>query len=155
MPEKNAADEIMRGMDGRVRGVVFQTDASYVQRTQGTEGLERVEARLRELGHPVDYRRAKAMDWYPLGLRVLSLLAVRDTFDLSKEGIWTMGDAAPKFSFIVKVMMRPSVLSITRSLSTPNMHMHGTTTAMLFGIWANTGMPSKLMIMRSPSILNI
>lgn len=93
-------------MQGRVRGAVFETDAEYVKRRYGIQGLERVKAALHELGYDVQYGRISAMEWLPLGLRASSLMVIKDLFSMSDLDIKDMGDAAPKYSFIVKLLMK-------------------------------------------------
>lgn len=114
---KITQEEIKKIMEaeGKVRGVVFQTDAEYVRLKKGEEGLKVVEEKTKEFGYPIDYDQAKTMDWYPIGLRALSLLAVKETFNWGEKEIYDMGDSAPKYSFVVKMLLK-YFLSIRRSL---------------------------------------
>jgi len=48
----------------------------------------------------------RALDWCPLGLRILSLLVIKDTFQWGDDGVRAMGYAAPAHSFITKLFMR-------------------------------------------------
>lgn len=96
----------LRELKGGVRGAVFQTDSKYVLEREGKEGLEKLAKKLKEWGHPIDYLGIKALDWYPLGLRIISLLAIKETFNLSDKEIREMGKTAPKFSFIVKFLFK-------------------------------------------------
>lgn len=105
MITKEAVEKIMK-TEGQVKGAVLQTDASYVKKIWGEEGLNKVKEELKKLGHPIEYEKAKALEWFPIGLRVLSLLVIKDIFDLSEEDIKTMGNIVPKLSFIVKIMMK-------------------------------------------------
>lgn len=99
------ADRFMR-LQGRVRGAVFETDAEYVKHRYGPQGLDRVKAALQEFGYDVKYGQISAMEWLPLGLRALSLLVIQDLFSWTDQDIKDMGDAAPKYSFIVKLFMK-------------------------------------------------
>ena len=102
---KEEIHEIMN-MDGKVRGVALYTDAEYVRRHEGEEALQRVEEETKEMGYPIDYNEIRAMDWYPLGVRAVSLLAIKKTMNWSDEQIKEMGRAAPKYSIITKLMLR-------------------------------------------------
>jgi hypothetical protein len=93
-------------IEGEVRGVVFQTDAKYVLEKEGEEGLKKLEKRVRERGYPIDYRTVEALNFYPLGLRGISLLLIKDTFGCGDEEIREMGYAAPQTSFIVKLLVK-------------------------------------------------
>lgn len=97
--------EIMEST-GKVRGVVFQTDAEYILEKKGEEGLKILEKKTKELGYPIKYDQIKTMNWYQVGLRVFSLLAVEAAFNWGEKEIKDMGNSAPKYSFIVKIMMR-------------------------------------------------
>jgi hypothetical protein len=103
--DKSLIDRLLKEK-GEVRGEVFLTDGRYVLEKEGEEGLKKLEKRVKELGLPIDYRNARALDWYPIGLRVISLLLIKDTFNWSDKEIWEMGYAAPKTSFIVKMVMK-------------------------------------------------
>ena len=91
---------------GQVRGVVFNTDAEYVLREKGEEELRRVEEKTKEWGCPIDYKNIRNMEWYPVGLRVVSLLAIKTVFNWDDEKIKDMGHSAPSHSFVVKLLMK-------------------------------------------------
>ena len=105
MLNKEEIDKLLK-VKGEVRGVVFQTDGKYVLEKEGEEGLKKLEKRAKELGLPVDYRKGKALDFHPIGLRVISLLLIKDTFGWRDQELWEMGYAAPKTSFMIKILMR-------------------------------------------------
>ena len=98
--------DALAGIKGRVRGAVFETDAAYIRNRFGAEGTAKVEAALGELGHPMAYDKVNSMEWFPLGLRAISLLVIKDLFKWSDADMKDMGDAAPKYSFIVKLLMK-------------------------------------------------
>jgi hypothetical protein len=98
--------KVMMGITGEARGVTLQTDAEYVLLKKGKDGLGKVEEKLKEMGCPIDYKHVKATDWYPVGLRALSLIAIKETFNWTNEEIEDMGNVAPKYSFFVKLLMK-------------------------------------------------
>ncbi len=92
---------------GMVRGVVFRTDARYVLETKGEEGMKMVEAEIQKAGQPISYGSGvKATKWYPLSWRILSLLTIQEVFHWGEKEIFEMGEAAPKYSFIIKTLLR-------------------------------------------------
>lgn len=107
MPELNKRElgDLMK-IKGEVRGAVFQTDAKYVLEKAGEMGLKKLEKKIKALGYEIPYRQAKATDWYPIGFRLISLLAIQNTFNFSDLEIREMGKTAPKFSFIVKFLFK-------------------------------------------------
>lgn len=105
MLDKKSIDELL-AVPGEVKGVVFQTDANYVLKNKGEEGLKLLEEKTNELGLPINYREASALKSYPIGLRVISLILIKDTFNWNEKDIRKMGYEAPKTSFIVKLLMK-------------------------------------------------
>lgn len=105
MIKRAQADRLLK-INGQVRGAVFETDAAYVRKRFGNEGIEKVEEALTEFGCPVSYENIKSMEWLPLGQRAVSLIVIKDIFKWKDDDIKDMGDAAPKYSFIVKLLMK-------------------------------------------------
>jgi len=106
--EETKKEEIKRLMEieGQVRGVVLKTDAAYVLAEKGEGWLKKIEEEIEKLGHPLNYQKIKSMDFYPVGLRVLSLLAIKKTLNFDDEKIKDMGLVATKKSLIIKLFVR-------------------------------------------------
>lgn len=96
----------LMAISGKARGAIFQTDAECIRSKKGETGLLAVKEELKKIGYQIDYENIRATDWYPVGLRVLSLIAIKKVFNLSDEEIKDMGNEAPKYSFIVKILMK-------------------------------------------------
>lgn len=105
MIKKEELEDLMK-IKGKVKGAVFQTDGKYVLEKEGEEGLKKLEERVKEFNLPIDYRKGRALDVHPLGLRIISLLLIKDTFNLTNEEIREMGYIAPTYSLIVKLLMK-------------------------------------------------
>jgi len=108
---KNPKGEInnlaqLTGDEGKVRGVVFETDKRYILREKGKGILAQVEVELKMMGYPIKYSQIKTMDFYPFKLRVASLLAIKKVCGFSDEKIKEMGFQAPKFSLVVKLFIK-------------------------------------------------
>ena len=93
-------------IEGKVRGTTLKTDAEYVRRKWGEDGLKAIEVDFKELGYPIEYNKIKDLDWYPACARVLSLLLIKERFNLKEQDIEEMGRMTPKFSFIVKLIIK-------------------------------------------------
>jgi len=105
MLEKEVYNSIS-SIKGNVRGAVFQTDAEYIKLMYGLEKLDQLKNTLKKLKSPIDYENMHAMAWYPLSQRVLAFRVIQDIFNWQDEDFKKMGDAAPKYSFIVKLIMK-------------------------------------------------
>ncbi len=93
--------------EGEVRGVVFKTDRRFIIDMAGEDGIKKVEAELEKMNCPFSYEEeADNMSFYPIGMRVLSIIAISRAFDLNKDGVLKMGSNAPKFSLMIKFFMR-------------------------------------------------
>jgi hypothetical protein len=108
--------EKIMATEGEVKGVVFQTDAKYLLEKVGKEALKKVEEKTKEWGYPIDYKNIRPFGWYPIGLRVISLLAITESLNWGEKEIFEMGNAAPKFSIVVKMLLKYFV-SLKKSVS--------------------------------------
>jgi predicted hydrocarbon binding protein len=92
--------------EGEVRGAVLNTDKNYILRKGKEEKLKEVERVIEEMGYPLLYNEVQTMNYYPFGLRVLSILAIAKVFNLDKDGVREMGALAPKSSVLIKVFTK-------------------------------------------------
>lgn len=93
-------------ISGKVRGVVFETDAKYVVLNWGNEGLDKLNKAMRDYGVDIDYNNAHTVDWFPVGYRMLSIKVIKEVFNLNNEYIRDIGYTAPKLSRIVRFSIR-------------------------------------------------
>jgi hypothetical protein len=91
---------------GNVRGAVLGSNAVFIQSKEGREGVKALEEKMAELGHPLNFDEIKPGEWYPESLSVLSILIAKDLFNWDEKDVFNMGNFAPKFSFIPKVIMK-------------------------------------------------
>jgi hypothetical protein len=102
---KELAEKLMK-IEGECRGATIKTDWDFVFHEKGQKELETIEAKMAEVGYPLKYNEIKTMDFYPIGLDVISMLAIKEILNFSKEEVIKMGASAFKFSFFLKVFMR-------------------------------------------------
>ncbi len=65
-----------------------------------------MEEELEKLGQPIKYEKIKTMAFYPIGLRPISLLAIKKVFNWGNQKIREMGTCAPKVSLIIKFFIQ-------------------------------------------------
>lgn len=108
MPKSQIEKEIKKLMKipGKARGIVFITDLEYVKMKRGEEGVKILKEKMKEWGNPIEYEKIEALNWYPIGLRVISLLAIKEALKFGDEEIREMGNVAPKLSLLVKTLIR-------------------------------------------------
>lgn len=103
---KELAQRIIEETKGEARGMGFKADWNAVSQRVGPEGLKKLESKMEEVGFPLKYKDIKAMDFYPLGLDTISLLAIRDTFGFTEKDFMELGASAVKFSLFFKIVFR-------------------------------------------------
>jgi len=89
-----------------IRGVDFKTDEEFILKEKGKGGLERIEREMAKLGYPIKYKEMNTMFFYPIGLRVLSLLVIEETFNFDEEKIEEMGREACKSSLLIRLLTK-------------------------------------------------
>lgn len=102
---KKRADKLIR-LSGETRGVTLKTDSEYVLSQKGKKALIKVEAELARIGYPLKYDQIEAMNFYPIGLRMISLLTIQKVLGFTNQDIKKMGAAAPKISLVIKLFAK-------------------------------------------------
>ncbi len=96
----------LKNFKGNVKGEVFRTHADYIRHKEGEDGVKRVEEKMKELGAPIKLREVKPFEWISEGMSSLTIIAAKETFKWSDEEVFEMGRFAPRFSFIIKVLIQ-------------------------------------------------
>ncbi len=102
---KEFAKKLME-TEGEARGVNLKTDWEVVLSKYGQEGLKKLEAKMAEMGYPIKYNEIETMNFYPAGLDALSVLSIKEVFDLNDQELKELGAAAVKFSLFLKILIR-------------------------------------------------
>lgn len=102
---KEKAQELMK-IKGEVRGVSLKADGEFILEKKGEEALNKLEAKLSELGQPIEFKKIKIMNFYPLGLKAIVLLAIKELFSFTDEDMSNMGEFQSKLSLILKTFMK-------------------------------------------------
>jgi len=102
---KEFAQKIMT-LKGETRGIVFKTDADYVLAEKGEQELKEVEKELEDLGYPIKYKEIETFSYYPVGLRILSLMAIKKVLSFDDKKIEEMGLRATRKSLIIKFFIK-------------------------------------------------
>lgn len=105
MLTKEKVKKLMK-LKGSVRGMALKVDLDFVREKKGENGLRKVEARMKELGHPLEYDKILPMQFYPMGLSVISLLVIEEVFNFSEKELKEWGESVVKFSILMKILMK-------------------------------------------------
>jgi len=102
---KQTAEELTR-VKGNSRGEIIRTHGLFISYKKGEEGLTAAEKKMAEIGYPLVFKDIKPLDWYPEALSVLVILVSREIFGWTEADVEEMGNNAPKYSLIVKMVMK-------------------------------------------------
>lgn len=102
---KELAKKLME-TEGEARGANLKTDWEVILSRYGDEGLKKLEAKMAELGYPVKYDEIETMNFYPVGLDALSILSIKEVFNLSDQELKELGAEAVKFSLFLKILIK-------------------------------------------------
>jgi hypothetical protein len=102
---KEIAQNLIK-IQGETRGVVLKTDSEYIVKEEGKEGVKKIEDKLKELGCSIKYKEIETLNFYPIGLRILSLLVIKEIFNYNDDKIKKMGFFATKTSLIIKLFVQ-------------------------------------------------
>ncbi|UCB59149.1 MAG: hypothetical protein JSV67_02285 [Thermoplasmatales archaeon] len=99
--------EKLRLIKGEVKAVTLLTDKTYIIKHKGENGITRVEEEIKKMGLPFEYNAIKSPStFYPLSIRVASLLATKKVFGWDDNQMKEMGRMAPKNSVFTKLLLR-------------------------------------------------
>jgi hypothetical protein len=102
---KEIAQNLMK-IKGEARGTHFVNDAQYILEKKAAKGLKKVEQELERLGCPIKYKEIKNTDFYPIGMRAISLLAIKKTFNWEDEEIKNLCGFATRVSMIIRLYLK-------------------------------------------------
>jgi hypothetical protein len=104
MDLQKKADQIME-KKGNSRGEVFLSYASYLKENNGKEFPAEIEKIIEDLGYSFQFNH-KALDWVPEAYSELIMTILQEKFGWQKKDFFKLGQEAPKYSFIIKILMR-------------------------------------------------
>lgn len=99
---------------GYVRATTLQGHFNYIREKEGKEGTKKVQEKLKELGCYTEPWELDPLAWIPLAKVDFVILVAKDVFNWTEEVIFEMGNFAPKYSFIAKILMK-TFLSLKRT----------------------------------------
>ena len=108
MPEiinKEIAKELIK-IKGEVRGVALKSHQDFIVKEKGKEGLKSLEREMEELGFPIKYKEIKIMEFYPIGLEAIALLAIKKLFNFEDKKFEEIGIFQSKLSWIIRLFMK-------------------------------------------------
>ncbi len=103
---KREADRIMKLTLGKVKGEAIKNHFQCIKAREGENGVELVRKKLKEIGYPIGPKKLRPLEWFPAGLADIIVLTAKDVFNWTSDDIFKMGNSAPKYSFIMRLLMK-------------------------------------------------
>ncbi|MEX0933477.1 MAG: hypothetical protein WDZ74_01855 [Candidatus Paceibacterota bacterium] len=92
---------------GRVRGMSLKNDShKSIEAFAGVATLEKIQAKLTELGFNIDITHLDSYEWYPVGYEVALYLVAAHLFDWCEDDVEKLGRVATRGSLFVKIIMK-------------------------------------------------
>lgn len=101
---KKELNELMK-TKGKTIGVAIREHKEFILKEKGAEGLKKLEDTIVGLGYP-EYRKIKAMSFYPVGFYALTLIVAKRLFNFDDKKFEEMGRFNAKLSIIFRFFMR-------------------------------------------------
>lgn len=98
--------ERLKKMEGEVRGICLKSDWDFVFRRYGKEGIKKLEEKMAEIEIPIKYQEINTTKFYPVGWDGISILAIKEIFNLKNEDFEKLGREEVKTSFFLKIFIR-------------------------------------------------
>ncbi len=102
---KEIAKKIME-IKGETRGVAPKSYGEFILKEEGEEGLKKLEDMMVELGYPIKYKEIEPMEFYPIGLVAVTLLAIKKIFNYDNNRFQEMGRFGSKIPLIIRIFMK-------------------------------------------------
>lgn len=102
---KELAQELKQAK-GEIRGSCLKSDWDYFYLKKGKGRIKEFEKRMAELGCPLEYKKIKPMNFYPIGLDVVSVLVIKELLSLDDKEMEDFGASVVNFSLLLKLFMR-------------------------------------------------
>jgi predicted hydrocarbon binding protein len=111
--------ENLKKIRGEVKGMGMKTHVDFVRKKEGEKGVKKLEEAMRELGHPIEYKKLKALGLYPLWWEALTLRVMQELFRYDDEKFVEVGEFHAKDSVVIRVFVKYfiSIESVAKNIS--------------------------------------
>ena len=98
--------EQTKEIKGNVRGEILLDIFNYILEKKGKSGIKAVEEKLKEVDYPLKFEAIRFFEWYPNRSALLVMLVIGEIFHWDDSDFFKMGNSAPKYSLITKMLMK-------------------------------------------------
>ena len=101
--------EAIKAIRGEVRGSGVRDGANFLVKKRGEEALKKLERAMARLGYPINYRKIKRMELFPLSVSALNLLTTQRLFNLEDKHFEESGAEQAKLSVLPRLLIESFV----------------------------------------------
>lgn len=92
---------------GEVTGDCLKNDLSFVLKKEGEEALKKIEEAMKEIGYPIEYKKIKLTDLYPVAAPIALIIIIQKLFNYNDNQLEEMGRMESKISSsIIRLFMK-------------------------------------------------
>ena len=103
---KEELQEFMK-LKGEARGIALKTEADFIIKEKGREGLKKLEEAITQAGYPLSYNKLRPLNFYPLGLEIAILVTAQRLFNWDDQMFYELGKFEPKGpSLIIRLFVK-------------------------------------------------
>ena len=99
------AGELMK-LTGKIKGDVIKNHQNFILSKEGSDGFQKVEQKMIEIGCPFDFKKIQTYEMYPVSVAILIILVAMELFDWGEKEIKESAVFNIKNSFILRTFLR-------------------------------------------------
>lgn len=100
--EKERIDKIK----GEIRGLALKIFKDFVTKKKGKEAIEELEEKMRKAGYPINFKKVKAMDYYPIKYMAVIFIFIKKFLHWKPEDFYEFGVFRAKSSLYIRLFLR-------------------------------------------------
>ena len=96
----------LMNINGMVRGMAIKSHGDFVLKEKGRQDLEELERMMAEFGCPINHKKLQTWEFYPIGVEIVELLAIKKLFGFEDEKFEEIGSFESMSSLLIKVFLK-------------------------------------------------
>ncbi len=97
----------LKKLQGKTRGDSFKNLIYYIRKEKGEEEIKKIAEELKKAGFELpELKKIKVMDWIPISIPTIYIVACMNIFNWHEEDIVKMGKGIVPYSNVIKFFIR-------------------------------------------------
>lgn len=90
----------------KVKGACTQAIVEYLKLIGKGDQISKIEKRMQEYGFEINLEKVNPFKMYPIAMELALIFSIKEILNWGEKEIKELGRNTPKFSFIVKILMK-------------------------------------------------